>query len=67
MSNFNSIQFCDTCSEWVECDCETDLDAGFTYDWSAHLIATRSLVCPECGNALKTQTAKHYIDLDWKD
>lgn len=67
MSDFNSLQFCDTCEEWVECNCETDIDTGFIHELTAHLTATRSLVCPECGNILKTQTATRYIDLDWQD
>lgn len=66
MSDFNSVQFCNTCNEWVDCDCEMETNAGFTHEETAYLIATRSQICPECGSALMTQTAKHFIDLDWK-
>lgn len=67
MSDSNLVQFCDACREWVECDCEIDINTELIHEMTAHLIATRSLVCLECGNTLKIQTDKHYIDLDWKD
>lgn len=65
-NDFNSVQFCTTCGEWVDCNSEVHVDAGLTHGESAYVIATRSQVCPECGSALMTQTAKHFIDLEWK-